>query len=158
MSRNLSVTEPHPSVVKSGYIGSGRGGVGNYGHYEDGSVSDGPTATGPPARASLTRPAKRTVYSGRGGAGNAYKASAASEELIFQFDEELKRRSSVAPVFYSIGRGGGGNFVNEAARDGRPRSLRAGSGESIASADSDRSTASRVGDAFGRLTRRISKQ
>ncbi|KAF2774032.1 hypothetical protein EJ03DRAFT_361155, partial [Teratosphaeria nubilosa] len=147
----------HPSI-ESGYICSGRGGAGNYSHYKDGSVTDGPTATGPPARVSLTRPAKRTVYSGRGGAGNADKAPAASEELMFQFDEDLKRRSSVAPVYYSIGRGGGGNFVDENSRDGRPRSLRAGSGESIASADSDRSTASRVGDVFGRLTRRISKQ
>lgn len=161
MSRSYSVTEPHPSVVKGAYLGSGRGGAGNYVHYSDATLTSGPNATGPPARVELTRPkVQRTVFAGRGGAGNMYKSSRAHyspEPEVFQFDEELmKRRESVPAPMYHIGRGGAANFVVE-----KPNANRMNSTASVASVSSERSTSSSVRrsveGAFSKLSKRLSK-
>jgi len=157
-SRNLSVVEPHPSVVKSGaYIGSGIGGAGNIRRYDSTALSSGPDATGPAsALASISRPSqKRVVASGRGGAGNMFRPT--EEPSIFQFDEELvKRRESAAPM-YHIGRGGAANFIDET----KPKANRMNSIDSAASVNSDRSTASSVRrsmeGAFSKLARRTTK-
>ncbi|EMC92134.1 hypothetical protein BAUCODRAFT_27483 [Baudoinia panamericana UAMH 10762] len=140
MSRNLSVTEPHPSVVRSsGYIGSGRGGAGNYRLYSSETLTNGPNATGPAARVSLTKPFKRTVLAGRGGAGNRVTEH---DEQIFQFDEDmLKRRESAAPI-YHVGRGGAANWVDETTLN--PRTERTASTDSRASVKSDGSASSSV--------------
>lgn len=111
MARIFSVTEPHPSVPKTGgYIGGGRGGAGNYQRYTSTELTAGPNATGPASRTNLTKPVRRTIPAGRGGAGNFFHDS---EEAIFQFDEEMlkKREAQAAPV-YHIGRGGAANFVD----------------------------------------------
>lgn len=106
-SRSLSVTEPHPSVPKPGaYLYGGRGGAGNYRRYKSEEITPGATATGPASRISLSKSSKRqpVQHSGRGGAGNIYKATD-TEERVFQFDEEMvKKRELQAPV-YHIGRG-----------------------------------------------------
>lgn len=158
MSRNVSVTEPHPSVVRSsGYIGSGRGGAGNYKRYDLTSLSEGSKATGPASRVSLTKkPGHRMMTGGRGGAGNLFAPTETAEQ-IFQFDEEMiKRRESAAPM-YHIGRGGAANYIDES----KPRTQRIGSTDSTASIDSDRSTGSGVRrsieGAFGRLQRKVTK-
>ncbi|KAK5120738.1 hypothetical protein LTR85_006096 [Meristemomyces frigidus] len=161
MSRNYSVTEPHPSVVKGAYIGSGRGGAGNYSHYSDVTLTAGANATGPAARIELTRPtqAQRTVFTGRGGAGNKFKPSRVNspEPEVFQFDEDMmKRRESLAPM-YHIGRGGAANFVDES----KPKTSRTLSTGSAGSVNSDRSTGSSVRRSvegvFGKLARRLPK-
>lgn len=115
MTRSASVIEPHPTVPKSGgYIGGGRGGAGNIKKYRAEELSNGASATGPASRISLARPfGKRTITSGRGGAGNVFSSN---EESIFQFDEEMiksRETAHVTPV-YHIGRGGAGNWINEA--------------------------------------------
>ncbi|KAF2223930.1 hypothetical protein BDZ85DRAFT_260064 [Elsinoe ampelina] len=135
-----SVTEPHPSVrssTKTTFIGSGIGGAGNYKRYTTAQLTSGPSAAGPASRANLPAP-PTTIFSGRGGAGNVHKKSAArpsiastsrtssessassegpaspSQRAIFSFDEELEReqrmRDNAARV-YHIGRGGAGNAV-----------------------------------------------
>lgn len=113
-SRQLSVTEPHPSVPRSGgYIGGGRGGAGNYQKYKAGELTTGASATGPASLISLSRPSntKRTVGAGRGGAGNMVTAT---EQSMFQFDEEmLKTREAPVTPIYRIGRGGAGNMFPE---------------------------------------------
>jgi len=153
MSRNFSVTEPHPSVPRSGgYVGGGRGGAGNYKHYTADELSSGPSATGPASRVSLTRALKRTMPGGRGGAGNMFTPSA-TEISMFQFDEEMvKQREPQAPV-YHIGRGGAANFVKEPM----PKANRTSSTTSAASISSERSNSS-VRDVFGKLTRKLSSQ
>lgn len=135
MSRNYSITEPHPTVPKKGaYIGGGRGGAGNYRHYDSTQVTTGPNAIGPASRITLSKPQRRTIPAGRGGAGNMYSES---DESIFQFDEEmLTRRERQAPV-YHIGRGGAANYVD----DSKPRTTRQGSTASTSSQASDESTA-----------------
>lgn len=160
MPGNYSVVEPHPSVVNhGGYIGSGIGGAGNYKHYNRSELTSGPTATGPPARIPLSKPQQtRVVPSGRGGAGNMRRMPTSPEPEMFQFDEEMmKQREAVAPT-YHIGRGGAANFVNEM----NPRAKRVGSTDSSISVNSDRSDASSVRrsmeGAFGKLTRKLSKQ
>ncbi|KAK3679047.1 hypothetical protein LTR78_001500 [Recurvomyces mirabilis] len=159
MPRNLSVVEPHPSYVRqSSYIGSGRGGAGNYARYQSNEISTGPDASGPAARLNMTKPARRPMVGGRGGAGNMFTPSA-PEETMFQFDEEMaSRRAHVAPT-YHIGRGGAANWIDES----KPRGVeRKTSTDSAASIHSDKSTASSVrrsiGSAFGQLQRRVSKQ
>ncbi|KAF7191112.1 hypothetical protein HII31_07627 [Pseudocercospora fuligena] len=111
MSRNFSVVEPHPTVPKSGgYVGGGRGGAGNFKRYKPEEITDGQNASGPASRITLSRPFRRHIPAGRGGAGNMFSET---EEPIFQFDEELlKSRQNSTPV-YRIGRGGAGNMVNE---------------------------------------------
>src|ERR1700761_6107908 len=135
MSRNVSVTEPHPSVPKAGgYVFVGRGGAGNYKRYKGDELTSGPTASGPASRISLTKGFKRQPAvqpTGRGGAGNMFRAPD-NEERVFQFDEEMvKRREMQAPV-YHIGRGGAANYVDETTQQQQqqqqqPRSERMGS-------------------------------
>lgn len=160
MSRTYSVTEPHPSVVKGGYIGTGRGGAGNYKHYKSSELSAGPSATGPAARVTLPQPETRNVAAGRGGAGNMFRATPPAfeaEQRVFQFDEEMVKRREAAAPMYHIGRGGAANFVDET----KPRANRMGSTDSTASISSERSTGSSVRrsveGAFGRMTRKLSK-
>ena len=138
MSRNFSVTEPHPSVPRSGaYIGGGRGGAGNYKRYNSDELTSGPSAAGPASRITLSKPVQRVVPAGRGGAGNMFKPSQ-PEVPMFQFDEELvQRRESQAPV-YHIGRGGAANFIDET----KPRANRMGSSDSSASVTSNSSSGS----------------
>ena len=54
-SRKVSITEPHPSVPKSGtaYLSGGRGGAGNYKRYKAEDITDGQSATGPASRINL---------------------------------------------------------------------------------------------------------
>lgn len=130
MSR-LSVTEPHPNASKAGYISSGVGGAGNYRRYKPEEVSKGSDATGPASRVPLSKPTKRVVLGGRGGAGNA--VSSRHEESIFQFDEEMVNKREVSAPIYRIGRGGVGNTF--AAQ--KPASLRKDSTDSSGS-ESDR--------------------
>lgn len=160
MSRNLSVTEPHPSVPKkgTGYIGGGRGGAGNYKRYHSSELTAGPDARGPPSRTLLHRPnsPQRAITAGRGGAGNLFKPSSKdSEGAIFKFDEELLReRETQAPV-YLIGRGGGGNFV-----DGRVEARRwerMGSEASEVGSVSSGSSGGSVRSAWNKITRRVSR-
>lgn len=138
MSRNYSVTEPHPTVPKTGgYIGGGRGGAGNYKHYQSTDLTTGPNATGPASRVTLSKPQRRIIPAGRGGAGNMFNEA---EESIFQFDEEmLARRERQAPV-YHIGRGGAANWVDES----KPRNPRKDSTSSASSQMSSDSAVSAV--------------
>ncbi|WPH01829.1 Hypothetical protein R9X50_00468300 [Acrodontium crateriforme] len=153
MPGNYSVTEPHPSVAKSSvYIGGGRGGAGNYKKYSSEELSKGPDATGPPARISLTRPFKRMVVGGRGGAGNVYSPDEMTQEPMFFFDEEMEKRHS-APV-YHIGRGGAANFVNPSTMQ---RTTRAGSSDSAMSINTQSSTNS-MRNAVGIMTRKLSNK
>lgn len=113
-SRQFSVTEPHPTVPRSGgYIGGGRGGAGNFKKYTAEELTSGASATGPASRIFLARPnTKRTMTAGRGGAGNMVTAT---EQSMFQFDEEmLKSRETPATPIYRIGRGGAGNTFPDA--------------------------------------------
>ena len=138
-------------------MGGGRGGAGNYKHYAGSEISSGPNAAGPASRVSLTRPFKRTMTAGRGGAGNMFTPTE-TEISIFQFDEEMvKRRETQAPV-YHIGRGGAANVIDETKpRTGRNYST--DSTASISSGGSDGSSVRRsVEGAFGKLTRKLSKQ
>ncbi|KAK6428113.1 hypothetical protein LTR95_015744 [Oleoguttula sp. CCFEE 5521] len=159
MSRNYSVTEPHPSVSKSGsyIISSGIGGAGNYKRYNASELTAGPSATGPASLVALAKQPQRVVRTGRGGAGNFSRSTSATVEepqRIFQFDEEMvKRRETQAPV-YHIGRGGAANFVNDA----KPRVARMGSTGSADSVSSGESAASSVRSAVGRLGRVLSSR
>lgn len=165
MSRNLSVTEPHPSVPKGGaYIGGGRGGAGNFRRYKAEDLTVGPTASGPAARISLSKPFKRqnALATGRGGAGNMFKPSD-SQERVFQFDEEMmKKRDFQAPV-YHIGRGGAANWVDERPEpQQRSRTQRIDSTSSMSSgSDSSEDVTNAnvrrsIESAFNRLTRKWS--
>ena len=155
MSRNLSVTEPHPSVPKTGgYIYGGRGGAGNYRRYKADDITPGATATGPASRISLSKSSKRQPlqHTGRGGAGNTFKP-VETEERVFQFDEEMmKKRELQAPV-YHIGRGGAGNEVNQ-----QPRTQRMNSTASAISSNSDDSdnNARKSEGTFSKIARRFS--
>nr|POF01288.1 hypothetical protein CFP56_21236 [Quercus suber] len=151
MSRNLSVTEPHPTVPSSGaYLMGGRGGAGNYKRYTSASLTSGPNATGPASRVTLSRPAEqRRVPSGRGGAGNMY---APTEQTVFHFDEEMIKRREVQSPIYHIGRGGAANFIDET----KPKAQRSGSNSSVSSSEST-SSVRRSLEAVGKLTRKISR-
>lgn len=173
MSRTYSLVEPHPTAAPSGYLGSGRGGAGNFSKYKCTELTDGSTASGPASRTALfsssltstlsTAKPSRMKPGGRGGAGNFRPAAPRqSEEAIFQFDEEMvKRRDSAAPIV-RIGRGGMGNWTEgEGAVAGVGRTERLGSTDSRSSADSQMSATSsvrRVGDAWGRLSKRLSRE
>lgn len=151
MSRNYSVTEPHPSVPKSGgYIYGGRGGAGNYKRYKAEDLTSGPTATGPASRVSLPQPFKRqtAIPSGRGGAGNMVKPYDA-EERVFSFDEELVRQRQNSTPIYHIGRGGAANWVDES------RERKSSRTESVSSDDS---ASSKVRGALGKVARKLSTQ
>lgn len=159
MSRNLSVTEPHPSVPKTGgYIYGGRGGAGNYKRYKADDITPGATATGPASRISLSKSSKRqpVSHTGRGGAGNIYKTND-NEERVFQFDEEMvKTREIQAPV-YHIGRGGAGNVADTMQQ---PRAERLNSSASAISSNSDDSASEgnprKSEGAFNKFVRRFS--
>lgn len=159
MKMPFHLTEPHPSVPRTSYIHSGRGGAGNFKHIDPSTVTSPSSASGP---ASLTPlpgadTTTRAFTSGRGGAGNVHRAS---ERAIFSFDEELERQrivdAKVAPV-YHIGRGGAGNLID----DRRPSmdSHRQGSASSMMSRDSDVSDKARrsVEGAFRKVSRTFSR-
>lgn len=155
MSRKVSITEPHPSVPKSGgYIGGGRGGVGNYRRYRPEDLTLGPSASGPASRIPFKKLSLQ--HTGRGGAGNMFRTSD-TEERVFQFDEEMvKRREARAPL-YHIGRGGSGNCVDETTEQSRTERLN--STCSAGSTGSDDSTSNsvrqNVGTALTKLTRKF---
>ncbi|MCJ1365565.1 hypothetical protein MMC16_004689 [Acarospora aff. strigata] len=131
------LTEPHPSVPRSSYLHSGRGGAGNYKYIDASTITSPSSATGPASATRLPASDARAFTSGRGGAGNVHRGA---ERAIFSFDEELDRQrvveAKVAPV-YHIGRGGAGNLID----DRRPslESERHGSASSIMSNHSDAS-------------------
>lgn len=154
MSRSYSVTEPHPSIPKSGaYIMGGRGGAGNYKRYKAEDLTPGPNATGPASRVSLSQPFKghTAVIAGRGGVGNIVR-SQDTEERVFSFDEELVRQRQNSTPVYHIGRGGAANWAVD--EDARPStSSRQGSSGSISS---DGSSTSKVRGALGKVTRKFS--
>lgn len=142
------LTEPHPSVPSSHYIGTGRGGAGNIKHVDPRSVTPSTSASGPASCVKLTPPPSSGRFvGGRGGSGNIHYNS---ERAMFSFDEELalqqKIQEHVTPV-YHIGRGGAGNAVDEA----RPHSSRKGSASSIMSRSSNESEGRRSG-VLGRLS------
>jgi hypothetical protein len=160
MSRNYSVTEPHPSVPKSGtfVLGSGIGGAGNFKRYTPQEVTQGSNAQGPPSRITLARApsSQRTIRVGRGGAGNFVPTSPETEQAMFQFDEEMHaRRENQAPV-YHIGRGGAANFVNES----KPRAQRMPSSDasSVSSGSSAGSARRSIEGAIGKFTRKLSSR
>jgi hypothetical protein len=135
MSRNYSITEPHPSVPSTMYAGYGRGGAGNVAKVNPKNITNGANAEGP---ASLTKlrvaPANAYFAAGRGGAGNMHHEK---ERAMFSFDEELARQQKLmehqAP-YYHVGRGGAGNAVDELEK----RRSSASSNESTRSAGSVR--------------------
>ncbi|KAF2726220.1 hypothetical protein K431DRAFT_4276 [Polychaeton citri CBS 116435] len=167
MSRNFSVTEPHPSISKKGgYIGGGIGGAGNFKRYQPGELSTGPDAAGPASRVALSsKPTRQTVLAGRGGAGNMFRRSTSSDssdEALFKFDEEMSRRSrdanTAAPV-YRVGRGGAGNTFGDSSDTPFSRTSRMGSTDSsasISSGGSDASVRRSLENAFGRFSRKLS--
>lgn len=128
-----NITEPHPSIPKSKYMHSGRGGAGNFAQVNPEEITSGQSATGPASIRPL-KPAAPDSYftSGRGGAGNLHRER---ERAIFSFDEELERQRRMtehqAPI-YHVGRGGAGNLIDEL----RPRM---GSRSSVSSANSSSS-------------------
>ncbi|KXS94492.1 hypothetical protein AC578_4511 [Pseudocercospora eumusae] len=148
MSRNYSVVEPHPTVPKSGgYVGGGRGGAGNFKRYKSEEITDGQNASGPASRITLSRPFRRNIPAGRGGAGNMFSET---EESIFQFDEELlKYRQNSTPV-YRIGRGGAGNMVNENKAISLSRKDSTDSSASAASEASERISRLSISSIFSR--------
>jgi len=151
------ITEPHPSVPKTRYLYSGRGGAGNITQVNPKDITPGQTATGPAARTKITpHPADSLFTSGRGGAGNIHRER---ERAIFSFDEELEHQRRMmehqAPV-YHIGRGGTGNLVDE-----RKASFsRHGSASSTSSVESDHSGRARrsADSAWSRIRHSLSKQ
>jgi hypothetical protein len=154
MSSTYHLTEPHPSVPKTNYIYSGRGGAGNIRHVDATALTDGQTATGPASRVKLPSHSPTAYFTaGRGGAGNVHREK---ERAIFSFDEELERQRKMmehqAPV-YHVGRGGAGNLVDEL----HPRSTRSGSADSTISNDSSRPRRS-IDTAMNRLSRAFSRQ
>lgn len=153
MSRHFSVTEPHPTVPKSGvYLAGGRGGAGNYHKYKPEDLTVGPNAVGPASRLPLHKQSPRYVAIGRGGAGNHYTASEA--EPVFQFDEEMvTRREAHAPV-YHIGRGGAANFVDEK----QPRSQRNYSTGSSGSTTSNDSVRRGLETALNKIQQKLGRQ
>ena len=159
-ARNMSITEPHPSVPKTGsaYISGGRGGAGNFRKYKAEDLTQGQNATGPASKLNLLSKSfkkQNFIPSGRGGSGNMSRPTTDAEERVFQFDEEMARRSeSQAPV-YHIGRGGAANWVDE-RRDGQQERMRQGSEASAGSASSASTSGSDVRRTFSSLTRKIS--
>jgi hypothetical protein len=159
MSRNYSVTEPHPSVPQSGtfVLGSGIGGAGNYKRYTNTELTSGPSAQGPPSRITLNRAPssqRSTVRVGRGGAGNYVAKTPEAEQAMFQFDEEMHARRDQAPV-YHIGRGGAANFVKAS----KPSPQRVTSDASSVSSGSSAGSARRsIEGAIGKFARKLSSR
>lgn len=158
MKMPFHLTEPHPSVPRTSYIHSGRGGAGNFKHVDASTITAPSSASGPASLTPLHGTDPRAFTSGRGGAGNVHRAS---ERAIFSFDEELERQrivdAKVAPV-YHIGRGGAGNTLVDARRPSMD-SHRHGSASSIMSRDSDVSDKARrsVEGAFRKVSRTFSR-
>lgn len=85
------------------------------------------------------------------------EAQGEGEGRMFQFDEEMARRTRVEAPVYHIGRGGAANWVDE--RDEAERRRTSERRESEGSARSESSDASRVSSArrtFSGLVRRFS--
>jgi len=150
--QSYSITEPHPSVPKSNYMHSGRGGAGNYTQVNPEDITNGPTSIRPLKGASPDD----YFTAGRGGAGNVHRER---ERAIFSFDEELERQRRLtehqAPI-YHVGRGGAGNLVDEM----RPRmESRSNSTSSSSSSGSEHSARARSGadNALNRLRASFSK-
>jgi len=154
--QSYSITEPHPSIPKSNYVHSGRGGAGNYSHVNPQDITSAQTASGPASIRPLrvTSPAEYFA-AGRGGAGNVHRVK---ERAIFSFDEELERQRRMtehqAPI-YHVGRGGAGNLVDEM----RPRMESRSSTSSASSAGSEYNTRMRasIDNAWGRFRGSFSK-
>ena len=147
MKTPFHLTEPHPSVPRTSYIHSGRGGAGNFKHVDASTITSASSASGPASLTPLPAPdtSSRAFTSGRGGAGNVHRAA---ERAIFSFDEELERQrivdAKVAPV-YLIGRGGAGNLFSDDRRPsggGDYAQHRHGSASSVVSRESDASDGS----------------
>jgi hypothetical protein len=159
MSRNYSVTEPHPSVPSSGsfVLGSGIGGAGNYKRYNNSELTSGPSAQGPPSRITLNRApsSQRIVRVGRGGAGNFVTKTPETEQAMFQFDEEMHARRDQAPV-YHIGRGGAANFVKESKPS--PQCNAGSDASSVSSGSSAGSARRSIEGAIGKFTRKLSSR
>jgi hypothetical protein len=154
--QSYRITEPHPSIPKSHYIHSGRGGAGNYAQVNPQDVTTGQTASGPASIKPLRSASPDDYFtSGRGGAGNVHRVK---ERAIFSFDEELERQRRMtehqAPI-YHVGRGGAGNLVDEM----RPRMESRSSTSSASSAGSEYNTRMRssVDSAWGRFRGSFSK-
>jgi hypothetical protein len=152
--QSYSITEPHPSIPKSNYIPSGRGGAGNYAQVNPHDVTSGQTASGP-ASVKPLRSASPDDYftTGRGGAGNVHRVK---ERAIFSFDEELERQRRMtehqAPI-YHVGRGGAGNLVDEM----RPQMESRSSSASSAGSEYNTRMRSSVESAWGRFRGSSSK-
>lgn len=132
--QSYSITEPHPSIPKSNYMHSGRGGAGNYAQVNPQDITSGYTASGPASIRPLKGASPDDYFTaGRGGAGNIHREK---ERAIFSFDEELERQRRMtehqAPI-YHVGRGGAGNLVDEM----RPRMESRSSGSSASSSGSE---------------------
>ena len=140
---NFSLVEPQRSSVssKGAYFGGGRGGAGNYRRYTAEELPAGSKTTLSTTRIPFVKPSKRIMSSGRGGVGNMFVSEA--EESIFQFDEEMARRSETKAPVYHIGRGGAANWVDESKTLPAARKPSVGSVKSETSEDSNDSTARR---------------
>ena len=154
--QSYSITEPHPSVPKSNYIHSGRGGAGNYAQVNPQDITSGQAANGPVSIRPLKGVSPNDYFTtGRGGAGNVHREK---ERAIFSFDEELERQQRMtehqAPI-YHVGRGGAGNLVDEM----RPRMESRSSTSSASSAGSECNTRERssVDSAWNRFRGSFSK-
>ncbi|KZF19056.1 hypothetical protein L228DRAFT_271680 [Xylona heveae TC161] len=152
----FKLIEPHPSVPKSNYVHSGRGGAGNIVHIDAKEATDPHSASGPASRIALSQPATGSVFaSGRGGAGNMHQQT---ERALFSFDEELQRQQTIseraAPV-YHIGRGGAGNTVDEM----RPRASRSSTSSAVSNTSSKRrgSSGSRRSSSDGGVWARLGR-
>ncbi|EMR64299.1 hypothetical protein UCREL1_8722 [Eutypa lata UCREL1] len=112
---HITVSEPHPTVVKNHYTHAGRGGAGNYFRAPATTPASGvPTAPSVSAPTTNTSSSRTTTtqrfYSGRGGAGNLHVAP---KPPAMSFDEEYERHAHIEakPVGH-VGRGGAGNVFD----------------------------------------------
>ncbi|KAL2196183.1 hypothetical protein P885DRAFT_78521 [Corynascus similis CBS 632.67] len=154
-----TITEPHPTVPQNSYTHSGRGGLGNF--------FRAPATTSPsgvPTPATLTTTATNTssntssnrrFYSGRGGAGNAHRATADRPVLSF-FDEEYARAESREKKsgISHVGRGGAGNIFSTSASSPSADKEKGDDGEELgrrASASTTSSTSSSLAGFWGRV-------
>jgi hypothetical protein len=163
--------ELHPSVPRTQYMGSGRGGAGNMHRVSKKDIFTIPA--NPPASRTTLPPPPTTFMTGRGGAGNLAHAPSSSERAIFSFDEELIRDQRAeerqAPVYY-IGRGGAGNYSYSRGRNWsweQNRSTRSNSVSTQSSREtidsnlsdrSDRSVGSKMGNAWTRFSQTLKGQ
>ena len=154
---SYSITEPHPSIPKSNYMHSGRGGAGNYTQVEPQDIASAYGAGAPASIRPLKGPSPDDYFTaGRGGAGNVHRER---ERAIFSFDEELERQRRMtehpAPI-YHVGRGGAGNLVDENRSRMESRSNSTSSSSSSGSEHSTRTRGS-VDNAWSRFRGSFSK-